>query len=222
MQAIGVFAVLGLIYVLVRLGLGQDFGLSDANPLLFGYGALFAAGIVAAELLRPLLSMMSALSRFVTVAALAALVWIGLVSAWQAGRLPTALSDPEAVPDFHQVSISPAWDGAFRTVAQVNNRSLGAVVSTGTPLVLIQYEEAERLDLNPERLRFSQRLPLGDRKIAAAPVRLLSVQIDDVVVFGVQAAVARQGEIETSVIGLSFLDRLSAAALIDGRFILRQ
>jgi clan AA aspartic protease (TIGR02281 family) len=223
MRALVVFAILGLIYVLVRYGLEVELGLDRVNPVLIGYGALFAAGIVAAELLRPLLGMMSALSRFVTVAVLAGLVWVGLETARNAGYIPETLSDPEiAARPVPQTLLPRAWDGVYRGVAQINNMSVGVVVSTGTPVVVVQYEEAERIDLFPETLTFSDRVTVGDRKVAAAPVMLLSVRIDGVEVFGVPGAVAAKGAIETSIIGLSFLDRLGAVGLSGGKMLLRQ
>jgi aspartyl protease family protein len=223
MRALAVFAGLGLIYVVVRFGLNVDLGLGRANPVLIGYGALFVAGIVAAELLRPLLRLMSPASRFVVVAVLAGLVWVGLEKARDAGYVPARLTDAEvAAQHVHQTILPRAWDGVFRGVAQINNMSVGVIVSTGTPVVLVQYEEAERIDLFPERLKFSSRVTVGDRKVVAAPVMLLSVRIDDVEIFGVQGAVAEKGAIETSIVGLSFLEKLEAAALDGGGLLLRQ
>ncbi len=227
MRAILVLAVLALLYLLVRNLTDFDVRLDDLNPVLLGYGALFAAGIVAAELLRPILLLLAPVSRFVVVAVIAALVWTGFETARQAGKIPQALLDPapagpEALTGPPQTSLPPAWDGLYRTVAQVNNTSLGVLVDPATPLVVLQYEEAERLGLHPERLQFTERVPVSDRKITAAHLPLLSVRINDVEVFEVDAAIAAKGALETSLIGLSFLNRLSAVYLKKGELVLRQ
>jgi len=226
MRAILVFVVLGLLFLLVRNSTAVNAGEQGLNPVLLGYGALFASGIVTAELLRPILARMGAVTRFTVVAMIAGLVWFGFEQARMAGILPLALSDPSAVSEtsepIQQTSLPLAWDGVYRAVAQINNMSIGVLIETGTPLVILQYEEAERLGFNPSALPFDQRLPLGDRKIEAALFKLFSVRIDDVEQLNVKGAIAAKGAVETSVIGLSFLNGLSAAAIINEQFYLRQ
>ncbi|MFT4716727.1 MAG: clan AA aspartic protease (TIGR02281 family) [Paracoccaceae bacterium] len=226
MRAILVFVVLGLLYLLVKNSGDLEAGEKGINPVLLGYGALFAAGIVTSELLRPVLSLMGATSRFVVVAIIAGLVWFGFQQARNSGILPLALTDPGRVATTNepvrQTWLPLAWDGVYRAVAQVNNMSLGVLIDTGAALVILQYEEAERLGLHPERFKFDQRITVADRKIIGAKFVLGSVRIDDVEMFNVVAAVAEPGALETSVIGLSFLTRLSTAAIIDDQFYMRQ
>jgi clan AA aspartic protease (TIGR02281 family) len=226
MRAILIFVVLGLLYLLVRNSADLDAGKPGINPVLLGYGALFAAGIVTAELLRPILSLMGATSRFVVVAIIAGLVWLGFEQARNAGILPLALTDPTSLPKtgepVRQTRLEVSWDGVYRAVAQVNNMSLGVLVDTGTPFVILQYAEAERLGLHPERLKFDQRVAVADRKITAGGLVLGSVRIDDVELLNVKALVAEPKALETSIIGLSFLTRLSTAAIVNGQFYMRQ
>lgn len=225
MRAIIIFVVLGLLFLLVRNSGDLDFGLDRINPVILGYGALFVAGIVTAELLRPVLVLLGSTSRFVVVALLAALVWIGFEGAQNAGKIPDAWLNSTAISpvnDVAQTSLPLAWDGVHRAVAQVNNMSLAVAIDTGTPLVVLQYSEAERLGLNPKRLKFEQRITVGDRKILVAKVRLGSVRIDDIELAKVDAAIAAPDALETNIIGLSFLTRLSNVSLIEGQLFLRQ
>lgn len=226
MRAIIVIIVLGLLYMLVKNSTDLDVGLEGINSVLLGYGALFAAGIVTAELLRPLLSMMGATSRFVVVAVIAGLVWFAFETARTNGVIPAAMLNPTNTPEqdepINQTRLVLAWDGVFRAVAQVNNMSLGVLVDTGTPLVVLQHGEAERLGLHPERLKFDQRLTIADRKITVALLPLLSVRIDDIEVFEVEAAIAAPGALEANIVGLSFLNRLSTTAIVDNELYLRQ
>jgi len=227
MRAFLVLVILGLLFLVARSGAGFGAGLSALNPVLLGYGALFAAGIVVAELLRPLLGLMSASSRFVVVAVIAAFVWVGFQQALSVGVIPASLLNPKAheqsdAKPVKQVRISPAWDGVFRSIGQVNRMSVGAIIDSAAPLVILQFEEAERLGLNPEALTFDQRLPVSDRKISAALVHLFSVRIDAVEVLDVNGAVAAKGALDTNLIGLSFLSRLKLAALSNGVLVLQQ
>jgi len=225
MRAILVLLVLAMLYALVSLGTDLRIETEDLNPILLGYGSIFTAGIVVAELLRPLLSLVSATTRFVVVAVLAALVWLGFELARDAGKIPEGLLTAEiAAPASIETPIAhlhAAWDGLFRTVAQVNNQSVGAIIDTGTPLVLLQYEEASRLGFHPETIDFNARVPVSDRKVKVAYFPLLSVRVEDAEIFNVEAAIAEQGALETNLIGLSYLKRLSGFALSEGELLLR-
>lgn len=226
MRAIVVLTVLALLFILVRNGTGLDLGLTDVNPLVLGYSALFAAGLVVSELMRPVLSLMGATSRFVVVAIIAALVWFGFDQARLAGKVPEYLLSVQERADAPDAPVETrlpvAWDGVYRAVAQINNTSIGAIVDIAAPLVVLQYEEAERIGLQPQRFKFDKRVTIADRKVIAAKFALLSVRIDAVEVFEVEAAIAAPGTLEASIIGLSFLSRLSTVAIVKDSLLLRQ
>ncbi len=227
MRALLVLVVLGHLFVLVRRAGVAGSDLTNINPVLLGYGALFAAGIVTAELLRPLLSIMAPVSRFVVVAVLAGLVWFGFDQARQRGLIAEGFLDPNAgqiedSQDKSFVLLPLAWDGIYRTIAQVNNKSLGVVIDTGTPLVVLQYEEAERLGFAPSKMKFTERVPVADRSLPVARLPFLSVRIDGVELIGVDGAIAIKGGLETSLIGLSFLNRLASFGIHDGKMLLKQ
>ncbi|NOX39660.1 MAG: TIGR02281 family clan AA aspartic protease [Alphaproteobacteria bacterium] len=229
MRAVLGGVVLVLLFVLVRSSKIFDGSLVGISPIVFGYGALFAAGIVTSELFRPLLAALAPSSRFVMVALMAGLVWFAIEQARLAGTIPDAvlgLNRPSASAGGSQpppsTRIPVAWDGVYRAVAQVNKTSLGVVIDTATPLVILQYEEAERLGFEPQKQEFTTRLTVSDRKINAALYLLSSVRLDGIELFGVKGAIAQKGALQTSLIGLSFLNRLSAFGLANGQMVLRQ
>jgi len=227
MRALVVLIILGLIYLLVRLTTDFELRLDSASPVILGYGALFAAGIVTAEILRPILSLLAPVSRFAVVAVAAALVWVAFEAARVAGTIPEGVLNPATSTASDQpppriTRIPPAWDGLFRTIAQINAQSVGVIVETGTPLVVLSYADAKRLGLHPEALQFTDRVSVSDRKIGAAPYQLLSVRVENVETIAVDAAIAEKGALATSIVGLSFLNALDGAALSEGQLVLRQ
>ncbi|MCB1368991.1 MAG: TIGR02281 family clan AA aspartic protease [Rhodobacteraceae bacterium] len=223
MRALLILIVLGVIYLGVRSLTDIRIDVANANPVLLGYGALFTAGIVAAELLRPLMQRMSALSRFTIVAALAAIVWLSFEMARLSGRIPAALLDPQSSQqDLRIVHLPQAWDGLYRTIAQVNSQSLGVIIDTSTPLVILTYDEAERLGLVHDGLAFTDRVAVSDRKIAAALLPFMSVRVGDLEILKVDGAIAEPGALGTSLIGLSYLSRLKAAGVIGRDMVLQQ
>lgn len=223
MRALLILLMLGVIYLVVRSLTDIRIDISKTNPVLLGYGALFTAGIVAAELLRPLMQRMSSLSRFTIVAALAAIVWLGFEAARLSGRVPTAFLEPQTSrQQIRTLYLPQAWDGLYRTIAQVNNQSLGVIIDTGTPLVVLTYEEAERLHLLNDGLQFTGRVAVSDRKITAALMPFLSVRVGNLEIARVDGAIAEKGALETSLIGLSYLSRLRAAGVIGPDMVLQQ
>ena len=216
-----------LLFALIRSNTGFDFSLGSVDPALLGYAALFAAGIVASELLRPLLSRLGAAARFVVVAILAGLVWMAV----ERGDVTALLSqtifhaetlDSDNIKPPAEVRLKPAWDGVFRTIAQVNSRSVGVLVAPSVPVVVLQYSEAERLDLHPETLDFNDRIAIADRKIEAAPFKITSIRMNGIELFDVKAAIAKKDALESNIFGLSFLNRLTDVLLEGGDLVLRQ
>jgi len=55
-----------------------------------------------------------------------------------------------------------------------------------------------------------------------APVRLDSVRVGDITVHDVHAAVAEPGRLETSLLGMSFLNRLSRFDMRPGLLVLHE
>ena len=227
MRALTVLLVLAFLFLLIRTGTGIRLDLDNLNPVLIGYGALFTAGIVMAEVLRPLMVRLLPVARFVVVITLAGLVWLGIDQLGKSGHFPDAFLNPSAISttqdaNVEQMEISPAWDGIYRVVVEVNNQALPMVVDLATPFVLLQYNDAARLGLKPQTLVFKDRIPLGDRKVQAAKLEIASVQLDGIAVQNVAAAVAAPGILETNILGLSFLTSLDDVALEDGTLVLKK
>ena len=83
------------------------------------------------------------------------------------------------------------------------------MVDTGATIVVLSYEDAERagIFLNPSD--FTQAVTTANGVARIAPVTLDRVTIGDITVRNVPAAVAEPGRLKTSLLGMSFLSRLS-------------
>lgn len=114
------------------------------------------------------------------------------------------------------------WDGHFRAGAKVNGVPLKLMIDTGASMVLIPYEDAAAIGIDPQGLDFSVPVTTANGRSSVAPVRLSSIKIGQIVVFDVSAAIARPGRIETGLLGMSFLDRLDETIFRRDRLILRQ
>lgn len=231
MRALLVLLSMVFLFLLIRTRTDFQINFNDLNrnlnPLLLGYGALFAAGIVMAEVLRPLMSHLQPVLRFVVIIALVSVVWLGIDRARALGLVPSAFFQPtggskSGEPEGITLQIAPAWDGVFRAVADINSQAVPVLLAPGTPLVILKYSEAERLGLMPETLVFRDRIQILDRSLQAAKLTLKSIHLDGIEVFDVPAAIAARGAVETSILGLSYFERLDHVQLSGQEMILHQ
>lgn len=120
-----------------------------------------------------------------------------------------------------EVMLKKAWDGHFRAVTMINGEKVGMLVDTGASLVLLSYEEAQVIGLDPETLSFSTPIITANGKAHVATVTLDSVQVGDIGLFGVRAAVAEEGKLHSSLLGMSFLSRIQETAFRRDTLVLR-
>jgi aspartyl protease family protein len=121
-----------------------------------------------------------------------------------------------------EVELRRAWDGHYRADARVNGHAIRMMVDTGASMVLIPYEEARALGIDPELLSYSMPVSTANGRSSVAPVRLSSVQVGPIVVRDVAAAVAHPGRLSSPLLGMSFIERLSETTFRGDRLILRQ
>lgn len=114
------------------------------------------------------------------------------------------------------------WDGHYRADAEINGVPLTLMIDTGSSMVLLPYEDAISVGLDPARLDFSIPVTTANGHSAVAPVRLSSIKIGSIVVFDVPAAVAQPDRLKSGLLGISFLDRLYETSFRKDRLILRQ
>jgi aspartyl protease family protein len=134
------------------------------------------------------------------------------------GGLPKAWSEPpvqafelKAVTELKAVS-----NGHYVTDAEINNRTIKVMVDTGASAVALSYEDAEAAGLRPKSLDFNVGVSTANGATQAAMVMLSSVEIDGVKVRDVQGLVLPRGAMRGSLLGMSFLGRLSSFKVEDG------
>ncbi len=120
-----------------------------------------------------------------------------------------------------EVELRRAWDGHFRADARVNGRTIRMMVDTGASMVLIPFERAAAIGIDPELLSFSMPVSTANGATTVAPVRLATVQVGPIVLRDVEAAVARRGRLETPLLGMSFLEGMTETTFRGDRLILR-
>jgi aspartyl protease family protein len=120
------------------------------------------------------------------------------------------------------VEIEAERNGHFNTEADINGRSIPVMIDTGATMVVLSYEDAERAGLLLTDKDFTRSVSTANGVARVAPVTLDRVSIGNITVRDVPAAVAESGRLRTSLLGMTFLSRLSRFDMRSGRLVLQE
>lgn len=151
--------------------------------------------------------------RYALIALVGALSAVGaakaVVSLNEAGHAPQAsVADLAAAPKAAVAQIVKASDGHYWAEGVVNGKAVRFLVDTGATAVSLTVDDARRLGLDTGKLSYDYDVLTAQGKARAAAVRLASVSVAGARVEGVDALVIEKG-LETSLLGMSYLGRLS-------------
>ncbi|MDZ4738111.1 MAG: TIGR02281 family clan AA aspartic protease [Rhodospirillaceae bacterium] len=117
------------------------------------------------------------------------------------------------------IEFQRANDGHFRVDTEVEGVLIRFLVDTGASEVVLSQADAERLGFDIEALEYTQRYNTANGIVWGAPVRLREIRLGDIVVEDVRASV-NSGEMDGSLLGMSFLSKLSGFSVEGDRLIL--
>ena len=120
----------------------------------------------------------------------------------------------------NDVVIRAGNHGHFVAEVTVDGTDVRFLVDTGASDVVLSPADAERLGFDPARLRFSKFYRTANGTVRGAPVRLSEMKIGPIRVTDVRASV-NEADMNRSLLGMSFLNRLSGYAVEGGRLILK-
>lgn len=111
--------------------------------------------------------------------------------------------------------------GHYFVKAEINNTDINVLVDTGASVVALSFEDAERAGLHPSNLDYKIPVSTANGQVNAARVKLNRVEIDNVRVDDVDAMVLPQGALKGTLLGMSFLSKLSSFKSEDGVLTLK-
>jgi len=211
-------ALLGLFYLLS----GQDGPLSSLEG-----GEIAVAAVFGALALLYLVSLASDYRGRALLGLRHAGIWAGLFFALIAGYayrddlghvarrvggelLPAGVPLAEA-PDAQgerAVRLRKHMSGHFVARGAINGAPVSMLVDTGASTVVLKPADAERAGVDLSALTFSVPVSTANGTTFAAPVRLRSIAIGSIVINDVEALVSKPGNLNESLLGMSFLRRL--------------
>jgi aspartyl protease family protein len=164
----------------------------------------------------------------------AALIWIaiglGLVVAY---TYRTELRDvservlAELIPGrvanrgVRTVEIVRGRTGDFQVAAQINGVRLPMVLDTGASAVVLTQEAAKAVGLPLEVLVYDVNVDTANGRTRAASVTLDRIGVGSIVERSVPALIAQPGQLRSSLLGMSFLNRLESWEVRGEKLLLR-
>ena len=106
--------------------------------------------------------------------------------------------------------------GHFQVDARINGKSASMLVDTGASAIAINLSTARRLGISPGTLSFTARVNTANGVVEAAPAVLNRIEIGGISVRDVQALVLPDKALSGTLIGMTFLSRLSSFRVEDG------
>ena len=132
-----------------------------------------------------------------------------------AGRVMGELRPGVAIVDEQHGSATfrRGLGGHFEINAEINGMPLTTIFDTGASAVVLTQEDAEQVGIDTSALRFTVPVSTANGTGRAAIVTLDQLKIGPIVRKKVRAFVAEHGALETSLLGMTFLETLSRYAV---------
>lgn len=122
---------------------------------------------------------------------------------------------------FSLTELKSGDNGHYVTTANINNNAITVMVDTGASAVALSYEDADTAGLRPSQLTYDVPVSTANGATMAARVVLDKVEIDTVRVRDVEGFVMPEGAMNGSLLGMSFLGKLSSFKVEDGVLTLK-
>ena len=163
------------------------------------------------------------LGQVLTQAALWALIFLGTIAAYglwpdiRQALLPTQAA--VVTPEGQAVAVPRAMNGHYYLTLQVNGQPVTFTVDTGASDMVLSREDARRAGIDPTRLAY-----LGSAETANGTVRTARVSLDEVALEGIVdrniPAVVTDGDLDSSLLGMTYLHLFSRLEIAEGEMIL--
>lgn len=120
------------------------------------------------------------------------------------------------------IKIERSKGGHYWTFAQINDAKVAVLIDTGASGIALSYEDAERAGLHPFRLKFDKKVYTANGPVWVAEVNLRQVVIETIIVRDVRGFVMPKGRMRGTLLGMSFLNRLTSFSFERGVLVLEE
>ena len=120
-----------------------------------------------------------------------------------------------------EVQLPSDASGHFTGEFRFNGRDVAALVDTGATLVAMNMSTARHIGINPSPGEFVHPVRTANGTTTAATARIDSLQIGQIRIDDVEAMILEDSALATTLVGMSFLNRLAGFRVENSRLVLR-
>jgi aspartyl protease family protein len=132
------------------------------------------------------------------------------------------LLPPEAPSDPTSMTFAADAQGHFSVEPTINGTRVRMLVDTGATVVTLSRNDAGRLGIRPVANEFRAQVSTANGAVLVAPVVLREIAIGAISVPNVQAVVFPDDRLQVSLLGMSFLAKLSHFEVSSGKLVLKR
>ena len=119
------------------------------------------------------------------------------------------------------VEIVRGRGGDFQVAAQINGTRVAMALDTGASAVVLTQDAAKAAGLPLELLSYTVQVDTANGRTRAAAVTLDRLAVGGIVERSVPALIAQSGQLRTSLLGMSFLNRLEGWEVRGDKLVMR-
>lgn len=119
------------------------------------------------------------------------------------------------------ITVPRSQDGHYYLTLDVNGKSVRFIVDTGATEIVLSRNDAARIGLDLDSLVYSGRAFTANGIVQTAPVRLEQIGFGGIEESGIRAVV-NNGEMNDSLLGMSYLNRFSTLSISNGTLTLER
>ena len=136
-------------------------------------------------------------------------------------RVLAELVPGHTVTNGRTVELTRGQTGEFSMSTEVNGKRVGMVLDTGASAVVLTNDAAKAAGLPLEMIKYTVSVDTANGQTRAAAVTLDRLAVGGIVERAVPALVAQPGQLRTSLLGMSFLNRLQSWEVRGDRLLMR-
>jgi len=138
-----------------------------------------------------------------------------------ADRVEAELIPGHVISHGRTVEVARTSAGDFAIAAEINAARVHMVLDTGASSVVLTPDDAKTAGLPLDLLNYSVSIDTANGRTRAAPVTLDRIAIGTLEEKSVEALVVQPGQLKTSLLGMSFLNRLQSWQVNGDRLVLK-
>jgi aspartyl protease family protein len=137
-------------------------------------------------------------------------------------RLAAAQQQPARAADRGMVVLEADRRGHYQANLLINGVTVASLVDTGASVVAMSAEDAKRANIRPSEGARTARFSTANGVITATIVTIPEVRLQGVTIRNVEASIMPPGAMNGTLLGMSFLKKVSSFEIRGNTLVLRE